>query len=96
MLPWTFIILLLDIVLMTQIAYCVDCENKVPMLILSAGIALSSIAVFIRTYRKMKQGRIEQMGKDLDALRDENKELLARIAAIREREIMQRTDDNLV
>jgi hypothetical protein len=36
------------------------------------------------------------MGRDLESLRSENKELLARIASIREREIMQRTDDNLV
>jgi hypothetical protein len=96
MFPWVFIIFLLDIALVFQIAYCADCESKIPMLIIGAGIALSSIAAFIRMFRKMKQGRLEQMSKDLDALRSENKELLARLADIREREIMQRTDDNLV
>jgi hypothetical protein len=96
MVPWVFLILLLDIVLITQVLYCADCTNQVPMIILGVGIAISAGAILIRTLRKMKMGRIEQMGRDLESLRSENKELLARIASIREREIMQRTDDNLV
>ena len=44
----------------------------------------------------MKAGRYEKLDKELSSMRGENKELLERIADIREQQIIERTDKDLI
>ena len=94
MIQWAILILLLDIVLFFQLRSCA-CFNT-PTAIVTGCIAIGALGILIRTYRKIKAGQREKLSQKLESLEDQNRELLERIASIREKQIMDMTDEDLV
>ena len=94
MIAWAIAILILDAVLFFELTGC-DCMNTASIIV-AVGIGIVGLAILIRTLVKIKAGRFEEMKSELKDLRGENKELLEKIASIRERQIMDRTDSDLV
>ncbi|MCK5832575.1 hypothetical protein KAH81_02795 [bacterium] len=90
MLSWAFFIIVLDFIMLFQLMQC-QCLSTSTIIVL-VGLAVAGIAIIIRTLVKMKQGTREKLGQELHKLRNDNKELLERIADIREKEIMKRSD----
>ncbi|MCD6501112.1 hypothetical protein J7L01_00790 [bacterium] len=96
MISWAFFIIVLDLILVFQLLQC-DCLLTAPTIAIVIGIGLGGLAIIIRTLVKIKQGTREKLGQELQKLRDENKELLERIADFREKEIIERADgENLI
>jgi len=93
MIPWAIIILILDVVLYFLLRSC-QCINTAAYIVIF-GIAIAVIGILIRIYRKTKRREFEKLTEKVESLRSENKELLERIAAIREREILERTGEDL-
>ena len=96
MISWAFFIIVLDLILVFQLLQC-NCLSTAPTIASVIGIGLGGLAIIIRTLVKIKQGTREKLGQELQKLRDENKELLERIADFREKEIIERADgENLI
>ena len=96
MITWAFCILILDALLFVTIFKLGTADSKTAAIILSAGIAICAAGILIRTWAKIREGRFEKLSNELSAVRSENKELFERIATIRERQIIERTDEDLV
>jgi len=94
MLPWAFFILVLDIILVFQLFQC-SCFTTTNAIVL-AGIAIACVGIVIRTVVKTKARTREKMTQELRQLRNENKALLERIADIREKEIIDLTNDDSI
>ncbi len=94
MLIWAFAILLMDILLFVHLLPDGSAGNYTYFL--CAGIAVCAIAVIIRTITRIKAGRFEKLDEELKEMRGENKELLGRIGSLREQEIINRTDKDLI
>jgi len=96
MVPWLVLVLIFDALLIVGVIFS-SCQcNTVQQLILTIGIALASVIGLIRVFLKVKEGHKEKLSTEVNDLRKENKELLERIAAIREKQINERTDQDLV
>jgi len=94
MIPWALFILVIDILMFASILNC-SCEMTWPI-ILCVATAVGAFGIIIRTISKIKAGRYEKLNQELSNMRSENKELLERIADIREQQIMERTDKDLI
>jgi len=91
-LSWAFFIIVLDAILLFLLFQC-GCVST-PALIALAGILASSVAIIIRTLAKIKAGTREKMAQELRQLRGENKELLERLAEIRQKQVEDRLGGN--
>ena len=96
MIPWAFCILILDALLFVSMFKVGPGGSLAIPIVLSISIAIAAAGILIRTYTKIRQGRFEQLSDELSVARDETKELFERIASIRERQVMERTDEDLV
>jgi len=94
MVPWTILILFSDIALFALLAQ--SRSLTIALVVLIVAIALGCVGIFFRIRAKVKQGKLERMHIELDELKKENKELLERIAGLREREILSKTNEDLV
>jgi len=94
MISWAVAILILDALLYISIVT----GRAVPTstLFFCIGIALINVIIIIRTIKKIKAGRFEKLNSELRDIKSENKELLGRISNLREQQILDRTDEDLV
>ncbi len=78
MLSWAFFIIVLDIILALLLLQC-RCLNATTIVAL-AGFGVAGIGIIVQTLSKIKAGTREKMAQELRQLRNENKELLQRLA----------------
>ncbi len=94
MITWALIIFILDAILYYSLVSG-KCGQQCS-LFFCIGIAVAALGILIRTFVKIRAGRFEQMDKELRRMKDDNKELLERISNIREQQIIDRTDKDLI
>jgi hypothetical protein len=94
MVIWAIIILVLDALLyasMVSNGRGWDCS-----IYFCIGIAIAALGILVRTLMKIRAGRFEQLNEELKRAKSDNKELIERISNLREQQVIERTDKDLV